>query len=252
MARILLLFLLGIPAMGSAAGGSGFPLEHFDGDLTSRASLQRGAMGFVNYCLGCHTAAYQRYSRIAEDLGLSEEQVVENLIFTREMDGAPSKVGSLMHNAMSEQYGETAFGKAPPDLSVISRVRGEDWLYTYLLSFYRDNSKTFGVNNAVFPGVGMPNVLEELQGWQEARIGTREKANGNSEQYIEGFDLVSQGSMTPEEYRSFIRDLVNFMSYMGEPAKLKRQSVGIWVILFLLVFAFVAYLLKHEYWREVH
>ena len=240
---VTLLFLL-LPALAGATGGGGH-LDKANIDLTSKHSLQKGAKLFVNYCLSCHAAAYQRYNRMASDLGLTEQQVIDNLMFASE------KIGEPMTVAMSRQDGKNWFGAPPPDLTLVSRSRGPDWLYTYLRTFYLDESRPFGVNNLVFPSVGMPHVLWELQGWQKPVYKTVEH-EGKERQVIDHLELVEPGTMTPAEYDKAITDLVNFMTYMGEPVKLERQALGIKVLLFLLVLLVITYLLKKEYWKDVH
>ncbi|HHS83486.1 MAG TPA: cytochrome c1 [Gammaproteobacteria bacterium] len=243
MKKLITLFLLAVvPTLGLAGGGS-VHLDHADVDLTDQASLQRGAKFFVNYCLSCHSAKYQRYNRMAQDIGLTEEQVKANLMFTTD------KIGSTMDIAMSPADANKFFGTTPPDLSLIARSRGVDWLYTYLRSFYLDESRPTGVNNVVFKDVGMPHVMWELQGWQKAVF--KEDEHGG-EPVFERFELAKPGSMTPEQFDGAVRDLVNFLDYVGEPYKLERQRLGIKVLLFLAVFFVIAYLLKKEYWKDVH
>lgn len=242
--RLVTLLLLLLPALAGAAGG-GVHLDKAKIDLTNKQSLQKGAKLFVNYCLSCHSAAYQRYNRMGSDLGLTEQQVIDNLMFAAE------KIGEPMTVAMSRQSGKDWFGAPPPDLTLVSRSRGPDWLYTYLRTFYLDESRPFGVNNLVFPSVGMPHVLWELQGWQKPVYKTLEH-DGNEKQVIDHLQLVEPGTMTPAEYDKAITDLVNFMTYMGEPVKLERQALGIKVLLFLVVLLVITYLLKKEYWKDVH
>ncbi len=243
MKKLIALFLLAMaPALGLAAGGH-VHLDHADIDSTDQASLQRGAKFFVNYCLSCHSAKYQRYNRMAQDIGLTEEQVKANLMFTTE------KIGNTMDVAMSSADANMFFGTTPPDLSLIARSRGVDWLYTYLRSFYIDESRPFGVNNVVFKDVGMPHVMWELQGWQKAIF--KEDEHGG-DPVFERFELAQPGTMTPEQFDGAIRDLVNFLDYVGEPYKLERQRLGVKVLLFLFVFFILAYLLKKEYWKDVH
>lgn len=220
-----------------AAGGG--PLMHADVNLRDTAALQRGAKVFVNYCFSCHSAQYMRYNRLAEDLDLTEEQVSENLMF------ADAKIGDLMKTAMTASQGEAWFDKAPPDLSLTARSRGADWVYTYMLTFYRDESG--GWNNQVLPNAAMPHVLWSLQGVQEAVV---EEHDGLDT--ITGFELVEPGLQSPEEYERTVRDLVTFMEYLSEPAQLTRRNAGVWVMLYLALFALVAYALKAEYWRDVH
>lgn len=242
MRKIILSFLLAVlPGLTLAAGG-GAHLDKADVDLHNKSSLQRGAKLFVNYCLSCHSAQHMRYNRMGRDIGLTDDQVIENLMF------ASDKVGNQMTIAMSRNDAKEWFGAPPPDLTLVARVRGADWLYTYLRTFYVDETRPFGVNNVVFPSVGMPHVLWELQGVQKAVF----KKDGHGNDVIDHLELAEPGSMTPAEYDKAVRDLVNFMVYMGEPAQLERYALGVKVILFLLVFLVVAYLLKKEYWKDVH
>lgn len=215
-------------------------------NLQDTASLQRGAKLFVNYCLSCHSAAFQRYNRVGKDLGLSNDQVKENLMF------AADKVGALMKVALREDDAKAWFGTAVPDLSLVARSRGVDWLYTYLLSFYEDPSRPFGVNNLVFPDVGMPDVLWELQGMQRPVYKEVEGTEGHSSKVIDHLELVREGNMDPEQYKEAVRDLVNFLAYLGEPSKLERQHLGIWVLLFLVVLFVVSYAMKKEFWKDIH
>jgi len=246
MKNLSIVFMLLVsPELALAAGGHGIHLDQANIDPNNKESLQRGARLFVNYCLSCHSAALMRYERMGTDLGIDEKLVSENLMFTG------GKVGELMTVATSAQDAKEWFGTVPPDLSVIARARGVDWLYTYLRSFYQDDSRHIGVNNLVFPDVGMPNVLWELQGTQEPVITTVKEADGTELKVVE-LELVEPGLMSPREFDRAVRDLVNFLDYMGEPAKYERQHLGVKGVLFLLVFLVLAYLLKKEYWRDVH
>ena len=237
---------LSVPTPVMAAGG-GVALETARIDVSNKRSLQRGAKAYVNYCMGCHTADYQRYSRLASDLGLSEEDVSNNLIFTTDKAGEATKVGSLMFNNMSTDYGRQAFGVEPPNLTLTARSRGEDWIYTYLKSFYRDESRAgVGVNNIVYPGAAMPHVLWEQQGWQEPTY----EGEGDAK-IFSGFTQVSEGSLSLQEYDALITDITAFMSYMADPIKQTRHRIGIFVMLFLLVLTAISYLLKKEYWKDV-
>jgi ubiquinol-cytochrome c reductase cytochrome c1 subunit len=218
-------------------------------------SLQRGAQVFVNYCMGCHGAAFMRYNRL-QDLGLTESQIRDNLIF----NGA--KIGDLMTIAMSPNQSKEWFGAPPPDLSVIARSRassagsGADWLYTYLRGFYRDPSRPSGWNNTVYPNVGMPHVLWQLQGEQALKTETRAIPRGSKGE-VEKFDvqklvLEKPGTMQPAEYDRMVADLVNFLAYVAEPSRQSRINLGIYVLLFLGVLFVLAYLLKKEFWKDVH
>ena len=245
MTKKLLTFLAGLVVSGVAAASSGGSLQQAGTDLGDQASLQRGAALYMNYCAGCHSLKYLRYSRIAEDLGLTEEQVQANLNLT----GA--KVGETVQTSLSVQQGDAFFGKAPPDLSLISRVRGPDWIYTYLKSFYLDENQPLGWNNKLFPNVSMPNPLWELQGLQHAVYGEADEAAGG-ERPVVGLEVKTAGQLDAENFDQAARDITAFLEYAGEPAALKRQSMGVWVILFLAAFTFLAWLLKKEYWKDVH
>ncbi len=247
MKKMILTFVIAfLPALAMASGGGHLPLYKADVDVSNKQSLQRGAKLFVNYCLSCHSAQHQRYNRMARDLGLTDQQVIDNLMFASE------KIGEQMTIAMDPKEAKAWFGAPPPDLTLVARSRGEDWLYTYLLTFYLDDSRPFGVNNWRFPNVGMPHVLWELQGWQKPVYKTVTDADGHEKQEIEKLELVSEGKLTPAEYEQAARDLVAFLSYMGEPVQLERKRIGVWVLLFLAVLFVFAYLLKKEYWKDVH
>ncbi len=240
MKKLLIAFVLAVaPAIGAASEGA--HLDKVDLDINDQASLQRGARLFVNYCQGCHSLKFQRYNRMAKDLGMTEDEVKENLMFVTD------KIGEPMTTAMTEENGAAWFGNPPPDLSVITRARGADYIYTYLRSFYIDEKRPFGVNNAVFPDVGMPNVLWSLEGMKKAKIEEKEGVK-----VVEGYEQVSSGSMSKEEFDGAARDLTNFLAYVGEPAQLERQRLGPWVLIFIAIFFVLAYLLKKEYWKDVH
>jgi ubiquinol-cytochrome c reductase cytochrome c1 subunit len=246
MRRLLIAMLfVALPGVSLAAGPS-IALDRANTDLRDTASLQRGAMYFVNYCLSCHSAGYMRYNRMGEDLRVGEELLRENLMF------ATDRPGDLMNVAMPRDQSSEWFGKAPPDLSVIARARGVDWLYTFLRTFYVDEARPFGVNNLTFSDVGMPHVMWELQGMQVPVYRTEPGPDGEPRQVIEGLEIAVPGKLSPVEFDRATRDLVNFIEYMGEPAKLQRQRLGVWVLVFLALFGVVAYLLKKEYWKDVH
>lgn len=238
---LALLVLAGLPGFASAAGG-GAAYEHANINLSNQASLQRGARNFVNYCMGCHSAQYVRYNRLAEDVGLSEDQMVTNLMWAAE------KPHETMEIAMPGGDSERWFGVTPPDLSLIARARGKDYLYTFLKGFYLDDTRPAGVNNIALPGASMPHVLWELQGLRRAQIET----DAEGHEVISGYETIVDGQLTEEEYDSFVLDLVNFLVYIAEPVKLERERLGVWVIFFLLVFLLMSYLLKQEYWKDVH
>ncbi|GAB3728272.1 cytochrome c1 [Luteimonas pelagia] len=239
----VLAFVAGLMATASALAAGGGNLQQSGIDLDDRVSLQRGAALYMNYCSGCHSLKYMRYSRIGEDLGLTEEQVQSSLNFT----GA--KYGEQVLTSMRAEDAQEWFGQAPPDLSLVARVRGADWIYTYLKSFYLDDTRPLGWNNTVFPNASMPNVLWELQGLQRAEHG---EATEGGERPVEHLVLAEPGSMGPAEFDQAVRDITAFLEYAGEPAALKRQSMGVWVVLFLAFFTFLAWLLKREYWKDVH
>ena len=265
-----------LPSGESRAAGAAVELEHPRIDDDNEKSLQRGARAFVNYCMGCHNAAYQRYSRLAKDLGLSEEDVEKNLIFTTDESGEPTKVGALMTNAMTDEYGAQAFGVTPPNLSLTARSRGEDWIYTFLKTFYVDPERAgTGVNNLVYPGTAMPHVLWPLQGWQtletseqaaEAAAEVDALAPGTEETGADGGSSADQGghgaiapvlklsepgTLTPEQYDDLIADITNFLSYVSDPIRGERHTIGLFVMLFLFALLGVAWFLKREYWKDV-
>jgi len=242
---VVLSALLLLVSNAAKAAGSGVALESPIIDQGNEKSLQRGAKAFVNHCMGCHSLGYQRYSRMAEDLGLSKEDVEANLIFTTDAEGEPSKFGALMTNAMSDDYGKQAFGVVPPNLALTARSRGVDWIYTYLKSYYLDPSKTTtGVNNLVYPGTAMPHVLGDLQGWQ---VPVQKEGSA----VIDSLKLETPGSLSPDEYDDMVADITNFMAYAADPIKLTRHRVGMWVMLFLFVLLGLTYALKKEYWKDV-
>ena len=240
--RQLLLALLCAPLAAFAAGDE----THLDNagiDAHDSISIQRGARTFVNYCLNCHAANSMRYNRLT-DLGLTEQQIRDHLLFTAE------KVGDPMIISANRREQKQWFGVEPPDLSVIARSRGVDWLYTYLRTFYRDEKRPTGWNNLVFPNVGMPHALWQLQGVQALKSDIQEHEGHKTEH--RKLVLERPGSLSAVEYDKLTRDLVNFLSYMAEPDKTKRSQIGIVVLLFLLLLLVPAWLLKKEYWKDVH
>jgi ubiquinol-cytochrome c reductase cytochrome c1 subunit len=255
LAGILAWLLLAAPLAAVAAEGAKLDRVPADVHPNDLASLQRGAQTYVNYCIGCHSAGYMRYNRL-QDLGLTEKQIRDNLIFT----GA--KVGELMKTAMEPRDSREWFGAPPPDLSVIARSRsshagsGADWLYSYLRGFYRDPSRPTGWNNTVFPNVGMPHVLWQLQGEQKLETQVRTIPRGTKGDVIkfeaQRLVLVKAGTMKPAEYDRLVADLVNFLSYVGEPARQWRVDLGLWVLAVLGFFVVLSYLIKREYWKDVH
>ena len=231
--------LIAAPVMAFASSGN-VPLDKAPINLADQESLQRGARIFVNQCLNCHSAGYMRYTRL-QDLGLTEDQIKENLLFAAE------KPGETMNVAMTKADAKAWFGATPPDLTVISRSRGADWLYTYMRSFYRDDSRPTGWNNLVFDKVGMPHVLWTLQG---EMVPVYKKVG--SHDVVDHLALAKPGSVTLAQYDAMMSDLVNYLVWMGEPAKMQRQQLGLMVLGFLAVFFVVAYYLKKEFWKDIH
>lgn len=244
MRKLILLVCLLVPGLAFAAG-SGFPLDHANYDLTDKESLQRGAKTYMNYCLGCHQMQYQRYQRTFADLGIPEEIGLEYLQFTGE------KVFDHMESAIPQKAAASWFGAPPPDLTLVARVRGADWIYTYLRTFYVDETKTFGVNNKVFPDVGMPHALEELQGVPRETTENRMVDGAMVDRYV-GIKADGSGELSASEYDQAVLDLVNFLVYTAEPIALERQALGKKVLIFILVLFIFVFLLKKEYWRDVH
>jgi ubiquinol-cytochrome c reductase cytochrome c1 subunit len=224
----------------AASGPSGAWTQWTAGnDVSNIASLQRGAANFMGYCAGCHSVKYLRYSRLSADLKIPDEQLESKLLLPG------SKRNDYITTALAPADGEAWFGKAPPDLSLITRSKGTDYVYQFLKTFYADPKSANGTNNLALPGTAMPHVLSSLQGVQSAKFSEGEHP------HWESFEVLEPGQLSPEAYDGFVRDTVNFLDYAGEPVKAQRQSLGVWVILFLLVFTGFAYLLKKEYWKDV-
>jgi len=251
------LLMVCLPVVALAAGGATYPMDAFKADLKDQESLQRGMGLFVNRCMGCHSMEFQRFTRTGADIGIPDDLMEEYLIL------GDHGINDQMTISMDKVDAATWFGIAPPDLSLTARLRGGEWIYNYLRTFYRDDAAPFGVNNPVFPDVGMPNVLEDLRGvvvnhcTHEELLahggftGTLDPLTGNRS----GQCLQVQpgtGSMTTAEFDQAIYDLTNFMTYVGEPSKLQAHRIGTYVLIFLAIFTFVAYLLKREYWRDIH
>jgi len=247
MKRTIFLFVVALawPMAGSATT-DGHHLYKADVDISDKASLQRGARTFVNYCMGCHSAAYMRYNRMGDDLGIEESILQSNLMF------GTDKSGDTMTIAMQKEDAEKFFGTAAPDLSVNARSRGADWLFTYLMTFYRDDSRPFGVNNLAFKDVAMPHVLWELQGIQKPVYKMVQREDGSQREVIDHLELETPGLLDSDGYKSTVNDLVNFLVYVGEPAQIQRRNVGVIVILYLLVLLVIVYLLKKEFWKDIH
>lgn len=240
--------LLLAPALALAAGAE-VKLDRAPIDENDQASLQRGARHFVNYCLNCHSASYMRYNRL-RDIGLTDQQILDNLVFTG------GKVGDLMKIAMDPKDAKAWFGAAPPELSLIARSRaspagsGADWLYSYLRSFYRDAERPTGWNNTVFPNVGMPHALWELQG--EQVLAERKVQGAGFEKTEMVLKLDKPGTLSPVEYDRMVADLVNYLVFMAEPARADRTTIGMFVLIALGLLFVLAYALKKEYWKDVH
>jgi ubiquinol-cytochrome c reductase cytochrome b subunit len=223
------------------------PCDQIELDITDQASLQRGAQTYMNYCMGCHSLQYARYNRVARDLGIPEDIMQEQMIFD-----SSKKVGDLMDNAMDSERAKKWFGAAPPDLTLVARSRQPDWLYTYLRNFYQDDTRPYGVNNRVFPNVGMPHALLELQGLLACAPAEHGGEDGDHGDACSELVVAEEGRMTIEEFDGRIYDLVNFLAYVAEPIKADRQRIGIYALLFLAVFFVFATLLNREYWKDVH
>ncbi len=237
-----LFLLLTLVTMPAFASGDGVHLDDVNIDLSDTESLQKGAGLFVNYCLSCHSAAFVRYNRVAKDLQIPEKVVKDNMMFTTD------RIGELMIATMLPKDAKKWFGTVPPDLSLIARSRGPEWLYTYLRSFYLDDSSPSGWNNILFDKVAMPHVLYKLQGARHAVF----KKDENGIKVFERFEMVKPGSLNKEEFDAATRDLTNFLVYVGEPAQMVRYKLGVYVLVFLAIFLVFAYLLKKEYWKDVH
>jgi ubiquinol-cytochrome c reductase cytochrome c1 subunit len=239
-----MLLLLALPA-GAALAEEESGLLEADTNINNTESLQRGARNFMNYCSGCHSLKYVRYNRMAADLKIPLPELTQNLMFTS--DKPFDDVISAMP-ADSEKW----FGKRPPDLSLVARAKGTDYIYSFLKGFYVDKTRIWGVNNYYLPNAAMPFVLAPLQGLQKAVFKNVPDDHGDAKMVLSGVELMTPGALKPEEYDQFVRDITNFLDYAGEPIKAKRQSMGVYVILFLLVFFVFAWLLKKEYWKDVH
>ncbi len=254
-----------VPLLAVASEEGGWPIDHVKMDPTDKASLQQGAQLFMNYCMGCHSLQYERYNRLVTGLGIPEDLVMQSLKF----DGS-AKIGDLMVNSMPTKQAKEWFGAPPPDLTLVTRARGADWVYTYLRTFYHDPARPWGVNNKVFPDVGMPHMLLGLQGMQECAPGPELAENGGilrdpmtRKEVLFGEDgkalhpcgrlkVTEPGTLTPEEYDQAMYNLVNFLNYMAEPMQETRRRTGIYVLFFIAIFFVFAWLLNREYWKDVH
>jgi ubiquinol-cytochrome c reductase cytochrome c1 subunit len=246
MKKMLIALIFGplIVAAPAAMGSEdGYRLDRAPIDPNDVVSLQAGARTFANYCLNCHGAQFMRYNRLG-DIGLTEAQIKDNLLF------AGDKVGETMKTALTTKDGKAWFGVAPPDLTVIARSRGGDWLYTYLRTFYRDPKTPTGWNNAVFPNVGMPHALWTLQGERLLEVAHEKEGGHESTEYK--WTQLSEGRQNTTQYDTTVRDLVNYLVWMGEPAANSRKKIGVVVLYFLGVLFVLAYAMKREFWKDVH
>ncbi|WP_351076285.1 cytochrome c1 [Shewanella sp. CAL98-MNA-CIBAN-0140] len=245
MKKLLIALVTLLPSLAMAASGHGVHLESANVDLHDKASLERGVDLFQHYCSGCHSTQYQRYERVATDLGISNDDMRNKYMFTN------AKIGDLMENAIPTADAAKWFGAAPPDLTLVARVRGADWVYSYLKGFYADETRPFGANNTVFPLVGMPHVLQDLQGLATPHY-EKKVIDGVETVELVGLNPATGGKMSAEEYDQAVRDITGFLVYSAEPVQLEREALGWWVLGFLFIFFIIAYLLKKEYWKDVH
>lgn len=242
-------FCLLLCSMAAMAASGGPELEKAGNDVDNIASLQRGARNFMNYCSGCHSAKYVRYKTIAEDLELSEEQIVTNLMFNAD------KTFETIQVNMPADDAARWFGRTPPDLSLIARSKGTDYVYNFLRGFYLDDESPTGVDNVFLAGTSMPHVLWELQGFQEAEFVVEQETAENGDvvavTHFEGFQPVIAGSLSADAFDAFVRDTVNFLEYISEPIRSTRRVLGTWVLMFLIFFYIVASMLKKQIWKDV-
>lgn len=250
MKKILLGFALAFGLSGAAqAAGASIPMDKAPNRTNDMAALQNGAKLFANYCLSCHSAAFMRFNRL-RDIGLTDKQIAENLTFTTD------KIGDTMKAAIDPKQAKEWFGANPPDLTVIARSKasqsytGADYLYTFLRTYYRDETKATGWNNKAFPSVGMPNPLWELQGEQRP-VMEKVMSHGHEVEVLKGWEQVKPGKMSPAEFDQNVGDLVAYLQWMGEPAQNTRVRIGVWVMLFLAAFSLVAWRLNAAYWKDV-
>ena len=259
-----LLFALLLCTTGLAWGASkdiNWDMQAFEADLENKPSMQNGMRLYVNYCLGCHALGFQRYERTVDDLGIPHEVALEKLVFTDQ------KIGELMTSSMDADRAKAWFGAPPPDLTLVTRSRGPEWVYNYLLAFYADDERPFGANNRVFENVGMPNVLLGLQGVVREGCAQVPKIAENGgemrDPLIQGKPITEEkcdqlvleegtGLHSPEEFEAAVYDLTNFLYYVGEPSRLERHRTGIYVMLFLIILGCFTWLLNREYWKDVH
>jgi len=245
-----LFFIISVNSVLAAVGPAA-PIDDIDTDIRDQESMQRGMALFTNYCFGCHSLEYSRYERSANDLGIPKEIFEENLL------EGDAKIGQLMTTSMDKDQAKAWFGNPPPDLTLVARLRGPDWLYSYLRGFYADPSRPYGVNNVVFKDVGMPHVLADLQGMcaEPPLMGIDTEVDPLSGNIVKSSgcqEYKSEGSMTPAEYNEAIYDLVNYLEYVGEPSRIESERIGLYVLVFLAFFFVFVYFLNKEYWRDIH
>jgi ubiquinol-cytochrome c reductase cytochrome c1 subunit len=246
VATLLTSLLIATTSNGYAAGDTAMELRPANNDVSDTASLQRGARNFMNYCSGCHSAKYVRFNRMGRDLGLTETQLIENLMFNAEVPH------DTIQRTMTDDDATRWFGKPPPDLSVVPRSRGIDYVFNFLQGFYIDPNSPTGVDNILLRGTSMPDVFWEMHGYQRAIFVEHESEDGEGTELVfERFERVTEGSMSDEDFETFVRDTDNFLDYMSEPVQLKRRAIGVWVLMFLLVFLVLAIMLKKEIWKDV-
>lgn len=243
MRKIALGLILGLISGMSFAAGGGGDLMDAKVDVSDQNSLQRGAKLFANNCMGCHSAEYVRWNALPEGLGVPMETVEETLVY------GSYTPGDKMNIAMRGSEASDWFGAEPPDLSLTARSRGADWVYTYLNSFYRDPDASIGWNNTLLENSSMPHVLWRLQGVPEAQY---EEVGGELQTAGISVPDGQRGPLSESEYHQATRDITNYMAFLAEPVRAKRQEIGVWVIGFLVIFTILAYLLKREYWRDIH
>ena len=241
MKKWLLLAVLWLPLASHAASEVNWPMDKFDGDLSNLPSLQNGFKLYVNMCIGCHSLKFQRYGRTADDLGIPRDIAFDNLIFTGQ------KIGDLMTTSMDPVQSKNWFGATPPDLTMVTRVRNPDWVYNYLRTFYVDENRPLGTNNKVFPNVGMPNVFVSMQGLQRNVCMDGETGEACSQLTVD----ANSGELTPEAFDQAMYDLTNFLYYVSEPSRMQRESLGLYVLLFLIILGSLTYLLNREYWKDI-
>jgi len=261
MKKLLIVLLLCVPSLAWSETEIEWDMEPYSADLENLPSLQNGMRLYVNYCLGCHSLKFQRYERTVDFMGIPHQVALDNLIFSGQ------KIGELITTAMDPEKAKGWFGAAPPDLTMVTKVRGTEWVYNYLKTFYVDDSRPFGVNNKVFENVGMPNVLAGLQGVQRdacIQVPMIAENGGEMRDPLEVSKVITHeacgelvleegsGQFTPEEFDQAVYDLTNFLYYVGEPTRLERHRTGIYVILFLIILGCFTYLLNREYWKDVH